>query len=190
MVRSDREGATLVKLLRTIRLDPSDTFIFEKAAEPGEWAVSGAFAFWNGDPSKLDGKMRAAFRGGFLGISTLGWSTLVQIVDATDDDRRAVVALLAEKLVSHFGAPTYDDAVAAAEDEVAFMESLADQPRETLVAVHRSFEEGAVRESFRTLRPRGEQKLPRAFSFPEVEGEGEQPVEDVDLIAIAEKGRP
>jgi hypothetical protein len=34
-----------VKLLRTIQLDASDSFIFEMAAEPGEWAVSGAFAF-------------------------------------------------------------------------------------------------------------------------------------------------
>ena len=33
-----------MKLLRTIRLDPSDTFIFDPPAEPGEWAVSGAFA--------------------------------------------------------------------------------------------------------------------------------------------------
>jgi len=36
-----------VKLIRTIRLDPSDTFVFARAAEPGEWAVSGAFVFWN-----------------------------------------------------------------------------------------------------------------------------------------------
>ena len=34
-----------MKLLRTIRLDPSDTFVFERAAEPGEWAVPGAFVF-------------------------------------------------------------------------------------------------------------------------------------------------
>ena len=57
-----------MKLLRTIRLDASDTFVFERAAEPGEWAVSGAFAFWGGDPGKLEGKARSAFRGGFLGI--------------------------------------------------------------------------------------------------------------------------
>ena len=54
-----------MKLLRTIRLDPSDTFVFERAAEPGEWAVSGAFMFWDDDPAALDGKARAAFRGGF-----------------------------------------------------------------------------------------------------------------------------
>ena len=57
-----------MKLLRTIRLDPSDTFVFEHAAEPGEWAVSGAFMFWDGDPAAMEGKERAAFRSGFLGV--------------------------------------------------------------------------------------------------------------------------
>ena len=47
-----------MKLLRTIRLDPSDTFVFEHAAEPGEWAVSGAFVFWNEDVAQLEGKAR------------------------------------------------------------------------------------------------------------------------------------
>ena len=40
-----------MKLLRTIRLDPSDTFVFDRAAEPGEWAVSGAFMFGHTDPA-------------------------------------------------------------------------------------------------------------------------------------------
>ena len=78
-----------MKLLRTIRLDASDTFVFEKAAEPGEWAVSGAFVFWNTDPAALEGKARSAFRGGILGVASLGWSTLVQIVEASDADRLA-----------------------------------------------------------------------------------------------------
>jgi hypothetical protein len=46
-----------------------------------------------------------------------------------------------------------------------------------------------VRESFRTLRPRGGVKPARAFSFLEVEGEDEQPGEDVDLIAMADRER-
>ncbi len=87
LVRSEDKRAARVKLLRTIRLDPSDTFVFERAAEPGEWAVSGAFVFSDVDPSTLQGKERSAFRGGFLGVASLGWSTLVQIVEATDDDR-------------------------------------------------------------------------------------------------------
>ncbi|HET9688731.1 MAG TPA: DUF6505 family protein [Pseudolabrys sp.] len=178
-----------MKLLRTIRLDASDTFIFEKAAEPGEWAVSGAFAFWNRDAASLDGKARSAFRSGFLGVSTLGWSTLVQIVAANDGDRRDVVDTLARQLVARFGAPTVEDALAAAEEEVAFAESLCSQPQDTLVAVHRTFEDGAVKESFRTLRPRSGSKPARAFSFFEVEGEPEQPGEQVDLIAMVERER-
>ena len=99
-----------MKLLRTIRLDASDTFVFEKAAEPGEWAVSGAFAFWNRDAASLEGKARTAFRSGFLGVKSLGWSTLVQIVEASEDDRVAVIDMLARQLVANFGAPTVDDA--------------------------------------------------------------------------------
>ncbi len=178
-----------MKLLRTIRLDASDTFVFEKAAEPGEWAVSGAFAFWDRDPSTLEGKARSAFRGGFLGVDSFGWSTLVQIVEANDADRLAVIDTLAKHLAAHFGAPTVADAVAAAEEEVAFAESLCSQPRDTLVAVHRSFDKGEVRETFRTLRPRAGQKPARAFSFLEVEGEDEQPAETVDLVGLAGRER-
>ena len=108
-----------MKLLRTIRLDPSDTFVFEQAAEPGEWAVSGAFVFWNTDPAALEGKARSAFRGGFLGVASLGWSTLVQIVETSEDDRLAAIDTLAKQLVAHFGAPSVADAVAAAEEEFA-----------------------------------------------------------------------
>ena len=178
-----------MKLLRTIRLDASDTFVFETAAEPGEWAVSGAFVFWNRDAASLQGKIRTAFRSGFLGVSSLGWSTLVQIVEASEEDRRAVIESLARQLTTHFGAPTVDDATAAAEEEITFTESLCDQPLDTLIAVHRSFEQGAVRESFRTLRPRNGPKPLRAFSFPEVDGEDEQPGEAVDLISMAGRER-
>ena len=178
-----------MKLLRTIRLDVSDTFVFEKAAEPGEWAVSGAFVFWDRDPSALEGKARSAFRGGFLGVASLGWSTLVQIVEASEDDRLAVIDTLAKQLVANFGAPTVADARAAAEEEVTFAESLCSQPRDTLVAVHRSFDNGEVRETFRTLRPREGQKPARAFSFLEVEGEDDAPGETVDLVGLAERER-
>jgi uncharacterized protein DUF6505 len=176
-----------VKLIRTIRLDPSDTFVFEKAAEPGEWAVSGAFVFWNRDPATLEGKARTAFRSGFLGISTLGWSTLVQIVEASEDDRKTVIDTLAKQLVASFGAPTIGDAAAAAEEELTFVESLCTQPSDTLIAVHRTFDEGAVRESFRTLRPRSGAKPARAFSFLDVEGEDELLNDEVNLVAMTER---
>ncbi len=178
-----------MKLLRTIRLDPSDTFVFEHAAEPGEWAVSGAFAFWHRDPATLEGKARSAFRGGFLSVESLGWSTLVQIVEAQESDRAHVVATLAQQLLRHFGAPDIEAATAAAEDEVAFACSLCNQQHDILIAVHRSYEDGEVRETFRTLRPREGAKPARAFSFMEVEGEDEQPADQVDLVALAERDR-
>ena len=178
-----------MKLIRTIRLDASDTFVFEKAAEPGEWAVSGAFAFWNRELTELEGKTRTAFRSGFLGISSLGWSTLVQIVEASAADRLAAIDALAKQLVANFGAPSVADAAAAAEEEIAFVESLCTQPQDTLIAVHRTFEDGAVRESFRTLRPRSGAKPARAFSFMEVEGEGETLGEQVNLVEMVERER-
>jgi hypothetical protein len=173
-----------VKLLRTIRLDPSDTFVFDKAAEPGEWAVSGGFAFFNADPEQLTGKARTAFRAGFLGIASLGWSTLVQIVDASQDDRAAMVNALTSRLVEQFGAPDLAAARAAAEDEVVFAASLTDHPTGTLIAVHRAHEDGAIRETFRTLRPREGERPLRAFAFMDVEGEDEAG-EAVDLVHLA-----
>lgn len=179
-----------MKLLRTIRLDPSDTFVFEKAAEPGEWAVSGAFVFWNTDPATLEGKARSAFRGGFLGVASLGWSTLVQIVETDEDDRQAAVDSLAKQLAANFGAPTVADAVAAAEEEFTFAASLCNHPADTLIAVHRTSEDDGIHEAFRTLRPRNGPKPLRAFSFLEVEGEDDNAPDDkVDLVAIAERER-
>ena len=172
-----------MKLLRTIRLDPSDTFVFDKAAEPGEWAVSGAFMFATADPAALDGKARAAFRAGLLGVDSLGWSTLAQIVEASDHDRIAAIELLAERLVAHLGAPGMAEARAAAEEEIAFASSLCTHPADTLIAVHRSHQDGEIREAFRSLRPRQGPKPLRAFSFLEVEGD-EEPGEDVDLAAL------
>ncbi len=177
-----------MRLLRTIRLDPSDTFVFERAADPGEWAVSGAFMFADADPDALVGKSRAAFRAGFLGVASLGWSTLVQIVEATQEDRDRLVDALGRQLHERLGAPDLAAARAAAEEEVAFAASLCDHPRDTLIAVRRTFEDGAIREAFRTLHPRGTRKPMRAFSCLEVESE-EESNEEIHLVALAKEKR-
>jgi hypothetical protein len=174
-----------VKLLRTIRLDPSDTFVFERAAEPGEWAVCGTFVFWDADLSALEGKARAQFRAGFLGVATLGWSTLVQVIEAAESDRAALVDALARQLCDHFGAPALEQARAAAEQEVTFAASLCDHPADTLLALHRTHQDGEIREQFRVLRARGEPKPLRAFAFLEVEEEAE-PGETINLMKLAE----
>jgi len=53
-----------------------------------------------------------------------------------------------------------------------------------LIAVHRTNESGTIRESFRSLRPRGGSKRWRAFSFLDAEAEDE-PAETVDLATLA-----
>ena len=193
-VRNSDE-ADMLKLPRTIRLDPSDTFVFERAAEPGEWAVSGAFVFWNQDPATLGQKQRVALRSGFLGIDSLGWSTLAIVTEATEMDRQAMVERLAGQLLEKFGAPDLKAARLAAEDEVAFAGSLCDHPSQTLLAVQRSVEDGEIRERFRTLKPReagsGADPLhphASAFTFHEVEGDI-GPAEEADLLGMINTDR-
>lgn len=177
-----------MKLLRTIRLDSSDTFVFETPAEPGEWAVSGAFAFARRDLTALRGKARTAFRAGFLGLNSLGRSTLAQIVEATARDREAAIDILAHRLVDRFAAPDLATARTAAEDEIAFTASLCDHPPGMLIAVTRTVEDGTIREAFRTLRPRAGAATHRAFEFVDVIGEDEPP-EPVDLQTLRDGDR-
>ena len=176
-----------MKLLRTIRLDASDTFIFPAAAEAGDWAVSGSFAF-DGAPTKLTGKALAAFRGGFLGIPSLGWSTLAQVVEVDARDRDAAIELLARCLVERYGAPALDTARAAATEEIDFAASLCVHPPDTLIAVRRTAEADAIREGFRTLKPRGDNRPWHAFSF--LEARDDELADEVDLTGHARGEEP
>lgn len=141
-----------IRLLRTLRLDVSDSFVFETAAAPGEWAVPGSFMFWSEDIAALTGKRRQAFRSGFLGLTSFGWSTLAMVCEASDEEREEAVRLLAGYLREHHGAPDDQVAQAAAREEIAFMESLADHPPQTVIALTRRLDDkGEIGEQFRTL---------------------------------------
>jgi Family of unknown function (DUF6505) len=173
-----------MKLLRTIRLGASDSFVFDKPAEPGEWVVSGAFAFACGDPAKLQGSARSAFRARFWGLASLGRSTLVQTVEARESDREVAVGILAARLLAHFGAPDGRAARLAAEEEIDFAASRCIHPPGAVIAVTRCHEQGAIRETFRTVRPREGAEHARAFEFLEVVGEDAGPSEYLDLLAL------
>ena len=183
-----------MKLPRTIRLDPSDTFVFERAAEPGEWAVTGSFLFWDRDIAALTGKARAAFRAGFVGVESLGFSTLVVVTEATAAERDEAIAALARHIRESLGAPSLEAAREAAREEIHFAASLCGHEVNTILAMHRTFEADGIREQFRTLRPRdpalkGADPLhahARAFEFIEVD---EEPSERVDLATLAEAKR-
>lgn len=178
-------------LLRTLRLDPSDTFVFERAAAPGEWAVPGSALFGDVQLDGLQPKARAAFRAGFWGLDSLGFSTLVEVAEISEAELGAVIRRFAALLVERFGAPDEALALQAAEEEIAFAASLCDHAPGTVVAVHRTVENGEIKEQFRTLRRRdpalqGADRMhahARAFEFIEVD----EPEENVDLLGLMEK---
>lgn len=195
-----RAPTPMRKLLRTIRLDASDTFVFPLAAAPGEWAVPGTFKFWDSDPAGLAGRERQAFRGGFLGLGSFGWSTLAVVVEASEDEREAAILDLARHLVEAMGAPGLDAARLAAAEELAYAEELAQHPVQTLVALHRTVAaDGGISEQFRTFLAADAQRATAmpcsagAFAVVDDDGadgdmEDEGPAADagIDLAAMIE----
>lgn len=193
-----------LNLLRTIRLDPSDSFVFERAAAAGEWAVPGGFEFLLSEPARLMGRERQAFRGGFLGLTSFGWSTLVVVQPIMVREREAAIDSLAHHLMRAHGAPDIAQAKAAAVDEIEAAAGLAEHPEGTLIALHRTVDgDGNIREQFRTLRlaeAREAAQMPcSAGAFAIVVDEQGQIADqskiasaDVDLIglAAARSGKP
>jgi Family of unknown function (DUF6505) len=185
----------MIKLPRTIRLDPSDTFVFEHPAEPGEWAVTGSFLFWDNDIASLAGKARAAFRSGFIGVTSFGFSTLIVVSEASERERDEAIEHLAEHIRKKFAAPDIAAARAAATEEIAFAASLCGDEINTIIAMHRTLEDGNIKEQFRTLRARerphsGADSLhayARAFQFVETD---EEPKERVDLAGLMRESNP
>ena len=143
----------MTRLPRTIRMDGSDLSVFDCAAEPGEWAVPGSFAFLGAEPGGLVGKQRAAFAAGFLGLDSFGWSTLVMVATATHEAVEQATASLARHFVDEHGAPSMEAAREVAEREIAFAASLCGHPPGTLLAVTRELGAEGLTERFKTIVP-------------------------------------
>ena len=137
---------------RVVRLDDSDTRVYDAPSRPGEWAVPGAFAFLGADIDRADTKTREAFRHGFLGTESFGWSTLVQVDEISIFDYLALIDRLAAHFVERYGAPDLDAARAAAQEEAEFAASICNHPLHTLLAVRREIGEDGVVENFRVVR--------------------------------------
>jgi hypothetical protein len=143
------------KLLRTIRFDETDARVYARAAAPGAWAVSGAFAFADLPVEAITGQTKQAFANGFLGIGDFGRSTFATVGEATSADAAAIVAALARHFVEVYGAPDLATAADAAREELSF---IADLCRElainTVLTVRRTHDaSGAIKEEFRTIKP-------------------------------------
>jgi hypothetical protein len=140
-----------MKMLRTIRLDASDANVFPEAARPGEWAVTGTFAFADADPGAWSRKEQIAFRSGWLGTESLGRATFVQVADIAGETFEQVVEQLARHFRERYGAPDAEAASKAAREEVAYAAGLADQPPGTLLAIEREFRDDSIAERIKIV---------------------------------------
>lgn len=146
-----------MRFLRTIRFDESDDYVFDWAASPDEWAVSGAFAFADLAPEAVTGKVRQAFSNGFLGLGSFGRSTFSVVAQIDEDELDNIRAALAQHFVEHYGAPQIEAALPAAAEEAQFiMDLCSDALVNTVFTVSRRFDDNEeIREEFRTIQAPG-----------------------------------
>ncbi|MHA1527650.1 MAG: DUF6505 family protein [Alphaproteobacteria bacterium] len=143
-----------MRLARTLRFDKSDAQVFATAAEPGEWAISGAFEFSDWNAAMLTGKPRQAFANGWLGLDSFGRATFIAIAQIEAAEYAALIDRLAAHFVEAYGAPDLAAARPVAEDELRFMRELCeDHDPNTLLVVSREMVEDGVSESFRAIKP-------------------------------------
>jgi hypothetical protein len=113
----------------------------------------------------------------------------VVVTEARPDERDEAIEALAAQIAARLGAPSLDAARAAAAEEIAFAASLCQHEVNTILAMHRTLEGGAIKERFRalTLRDRAAQGADRlhaharAFEFVESDDELD---ERVDLVGM------
>jgi hypothetical protein len=158
-----------MKFPRTIRMDVSDVNVFLLAAEPNEWAVTGTFAFADVDPAALSNKEQLAFKNGWLGVSSFGRSTFVQVAVIPDEQFEDVVRRLAAHLYERYGAPDMMAALQAAREEALYAAGLSDHPAGTLLAIEREFTENGVAERIRVIPKRDDGAHARIWSVVEDE---------------------
>jgi len=143
-----------VNLARTLRFDESDSRVFEHAAEGGEWAVSGAFAFADWTEADLTGRRRQAFANGWLSLGSFGHATFVAVAPVTEAEYDQLAMRLAAHFVHRYGAPGLDAALPVARGELDHMAELcAGHRTNTLPAVARTLREEGVHEAFRIIPP-------------------------------------
>lgn len=159
---------------RTIRLDTSDVYVFHRAAEPGEWAVPGGFAFLERDPAGFDNKEKLAFGTGWLGTVSFGRATFVEVAEIAESEFFQVVERLARHFVEHHGAPDLATALPVAREEADQAAQLADHKLHTLLALERAPGEAGLVERFRVIQPERARDHARIWEIVPETGTGDE----------------
>ena len=143
-----------MRLARSIRFDESDSNVFDRAAEAGEWCISGAFAFSDFTEADLTGKPRQAFRNGWLSLESFGRTTFVATAEIEPSEVDAMTMALAAHFVADWGAPDLEAALPVAEEEMRHMLDLCEEhDPNTLLVVERTLRPDGIHEAFRTIKP-------------------------------------
>ena len=141
---------------RVIRMDDSDLNVFHTAAEPGEWAIPGTFAFSNWTEDDIAGKSRQEFAHGWLGLESFGRASVVAVTSISEAERGALVDILAFHFTEAWGAPHIEAARPVAEEEIAHMVQMcSDQTENTLMVLERELTDAGVKDKFRLVPPQG-----------------------------------
>jgi hypothetical protein len=142
-----------MRLPRAIRLDQSDSHVFDLACAPGEWAIPGGFVFAECDIPRLEGKAQLAFKSGWLGLTSFGHTTFVEVAEIEEAAFYAQVEGLARHIEAHYGAPNFGLALAAARHELDDAAGLCEHKLGTLLALERQPGPDGFVERFRVIEP-------------------------------------
>ncbi len=142
-----------MKFPRCIRLDNSDINIFHRAAAPGEWLVTGTFAYVDRNLADLDNKTTLAFHTGWLGCEAFGHATLAEVADISEAEFFQVVERLARHFVECYGAPDLVNALPVARAEADDAAGLCAHKIGTLLALERCAGDDGITERVRLVVP-------------------------------------
>ncbi len=165
----------MLRFPRVVRLDGSDVTIFDRAAAPGEWALTGSFAFAERPAEELDRKARLAFRGAWLGSESFGWASLVEVDEITEAAFFQVVERLARHFVEHYGAPDIAAALLAARREADDAAALSDHKIHQLLAIEREAGPEGIIERIHVIHP---DRAPAHARIWQIVADGGEPEED------------
>ena len=155
-----------------IRLDGSDPRVYSRAAEPGEPAVTGTFAFADVDPDALDRPDQLAFSGGWLGTESFGRATFVEVAEIGEPAFYQVVERLARHFVAHYGAPSVTEALPVARAECDYAADLCEHPVHTLLAIERAPDAQGVHERIKVIQPSRAEEHTKIWQIDE-DGDGD-----------------
>lgn len=143
----------MLKFAQIVHFDQSDLAVYARVAPSGEWAVSGGFEFATDAPDA--GKAQNAFEKGWLGIGSFGRATAAMVVEILPVQLGELRQNLATYLQTLHNAPSSKAALAAADQEIAFMQELCEGlEAHTVVLVHRTRSAEGIHEECRAVQPR------------------------------------